>query len=135
MLTLGRNFFQLHALLFGSFFALCGRKICHAGTTSPSRKPSTAKGNKKPTKIVDTPKADGQTRKHTRVNTDDKGCEIAMQLSARITSQHRLINYRIRKPKKNVSHLKKLICKRTLRQVFLRVYRLKVQSVMLVRYF
>ena len=41
-----------------------------------------------------------------------------------------LINYKDTKAK--CRHLKKLTCKMTLRQVFIRVYRLEMQSVMLV---
>jgi hypothetical protein len=41
-----------------------------------------------------------------------------------------LINYKETKAK--CRHLKKFTCKGTLRQVFIRVYRLEIQSVMLV---
>ncbi len=44
--------------------------------------------------------------------------------------RHRLINYTDTKAK--CRHLKKLTCKGTLRQVFIRVYRLEIHSVMLV---
>ncbi len=43
---------------------------------------------------------------------------------------HGLINYIDTKAK--CRHLKKFICKGTLRQVFVRIYRLEIQSVMLV---
>jgi hypothetical protein len=46
------------------------------------------------------------------------------------TLNHGLINYIHTKAKCRL--LKKLTCKGTLRQVFIRVYRLEVQSVMLV---
>ncbi len=46
------------------------------------------------------------------------------------TRSHGLINYIDTKAK--CLHLKKLTCKGTLRQVFIRVYRLEIQSVMLV---
>ncbi len=46
------------------------------------------------------------------------------------TPEHGLINYRDTKAK--CRHLKILTCKGTLRQVFIRVYRLEIQSVMLV---
>jgi hypothetical protein len=47
-----------------------------------------------------------------------------------VLSSHGLINYIDTKAK--CRHLKKLTCKGTLRQVFIRVYRLEIQSVMLV---
>jgi hypothetical protein len=43
---------------------------------------------------------------------------------------HGLINYIDDKAK--CGHLKKITCKETLRQVFIRVYRLEIQSVVLV---
>ncbi len=46
------------------------------------------------------------------------------------TSQHGLINYKDTKTK--CRHLRKLTCKGTLRQVFLRVYRMEIRSVMFV---
>ncbi len=45
---------------------------------------------------------------------------------------HGLINYKDTKTKCKCRHLKNLTCKGTLRQVFIRVYRLEIQSVMLV---
>jgi hypothetical protein len=44
--------------------------------------------------------------------------------------KHGLLNYIDTKAK--CRYLKKLTCKETLRQVFIRVYRLEIQSVMLV---
>ncbi len=47
-----------------------------------------------------------------------------------VNSVHGLINYI--GTKTNCRHLKKLTCKGTLRQVFIRVYRLEIPPVMLV---
>jgi len=46
---------------------------------------------------------------------------------------HGLINYIDIKAK--CRHLKKVTCKGTLRQVFIKIYRLGIQSVMLIQYF
>jgi hypothetical protein len=48
----------------------------------------------------------------------------------RLPPNHGLINYKDTKTK--CRHLKKLTCKGTLRQVFIRVYGLEIQSVMMV---
>jgi hypothetical protein len=45
---------------------------------------------------------------------------------------HGLINYRYLDTKAKCRHLKKFTCKGKLRQVFIRVYRLEIQSVMLL---
>ena len=50
-----------------------------------------------------------------------------------VLHDHGLINYKDTKTK--CRHLKKLTCKGTLWQVFIRVYRLGIQSVMLVHIF
>ncbi len=51
-------------------------------------------------------------------------------LSDSLTQDHWLINYIDTKAK--FCHLKQITCKGTLRQVFIRVYRLEIQSIMLV---
>ncbi len=55
---------------------------------------------------------------------------IFLQIAKSDSAGHGLINYKDTKAK--CGHLKKLISKRTLRQVFIRVYGLERQSVMLV---
>ncbi len=53
-----------------------------------------------------------------------------MFIHKRMYIEHELITYINTKEK--CRHLKKLTCKETLRQVIIRVYRLKMQTVMLV---
>ncbi len=50
--------------------------------------------------------------------------------TVKYSNMHCLINYIDTKAK--CRHLKKMICKETLRYVFIRVYRLEIQSVILV---
>jgi hypothetical protein len=55
---------------------------------------------------------------------------LRYSFSVNHTVHHGLINYKDTKAK--CRHLKKLTCKGTLRQVFIRVYRLEIQSVRLI---
>jgi hypothetical protein len=66
---------------------------------------------------------------HTRTNLIQNYAKFNNFESTRLASNNGVINYIDIKAK---CRLKKLTCKGNLRQVFIRVYRLEIQSVMLV---